>query len=105
MVLLTPDVTVIVHAVDTEQHPGIPAGFRWAVMLGNANPRQLEYCANAGWSSSKGEAMFDGETVAAAAVNALRAFGVPAALRATRILDHDPIPAGEDRVRVLGSKD
>lgn len=100
MVLLTPDlipgVTLVVHPIDTDAHPTVPAGWRWAVMAGTTTPpADTRLCCNAGWCPTESEASVEGEMVAAAAVKALRMFGVPAAYNMLR-LDRDPIPAGHD---------
>lgn len=99
MPLLTPKVTVIVHAISVEAHPSIPPGFRWAIMLGDGAPSELDRCANAGWCPTEQEALLEGETVGATAAKTLRAFGIPAAYAVQR-LDYDPIPAGDDRISV-----
>ncbi len=75
----------------------MPPGWRWAVQVGGTPPTDLDYCANAGWCPTETEAWLEGEMVAAAAVKALRMFGIPAAYRRLP-LDHDPIPAGGDRL-------
>lgn len=97
--MLTPVVTLVVHPIDTAVHPTVPPGWRWAVMLGDGSPSDMDRCANAGWCPSRGEASLEGEMVAVTATKALRAFGVPVSLR-TLTLDSDPIPAGGDRIHV-----
>jgi hypothetical protein len=97
MVHLTPDVTAVVHPIDTEAHPTIPEGWRWAVHVGSAPVADLEFCVNAGWCPTEREAWIEGETVAVAAIKALRMFGIPAEFRRLA-LDVDPIPAGDDRL-------
>lgn len=101
LVLLTPAVTVVVHPIDTEAHPTVPPGWRWAVMLGAAPLEDMDACANAGWCPTEREAWLEGEMVAVAVAKALRAYGVPADYR-TLALERDPIPAGADRVSVGG---
>lgn len=101
MVPLTPLVVVVVHAIDTDAHPSQPPGWRWAVMVGGRPPADLDWCANAGWCPTEQEAWLEGETCGATACRALRMLGVPAAYDRSR-LDHDPIPAGCNRVHTLG---
>lgn len=95
--MLLPEITVVVHKVDSKAHPSIQPGWRWSVMVGGQPPGDLDYCANAGWAPSEHEARQIGEQAAATAVKAARMFGVPAAMRQLR-LDHDPIRPGADRV-------
>jgi hypothetical protein len=98
MPVLVPGITVIVHPIDTQAHPAIQPGWRWAVMVGaGCPPGDLSRCANAGWAGTEHQAWVDGETVGAAAVKALRMHGI-AASYARLPLDHDPIPAGGDRL-------
>lgn len=98
MVHLIPGVTVVVHPIDTEAHPDVPAGWRWAVMAGAGTPpSDLSLCTNAGWEPTEDEAWLTGETVGAAAVKALRMHGI-AASYARLPLASDPIPAGDDRL-------
>lgn len=98
LVLLAPKVTLLVHPVDTEAHPTVPPGFRWAVMLGDGRDDDMSRCAEARWCPTEYEASFEGEMVAVAVAKALRAYGIPVEMQKTR-LDHDPIPAGADRLR------
>ncbi len=100
MVRLSPQVTVLVHPVDTEAHPDLGPGFRWAVMVGGAPPRDMDCCAHAGWCPTLGEAKFEGESHGAAAVRTLRMFGIPAAYNVLWLPD-DPIPAECKTVHVL----
>jgi hypothetical protein len=101
MVLLTPEVTLVVHPIDTDRHPSVPPGWRWAVQLGGTAPSDMAGCVNAGWCPTRGEASLEGEMVAVTVVKALRAFGIPAAFGALH-LDSDPIPAGGDRISIGG---
>lgn len=95
---LIPGVTLVLHPVDTEAHPTVPAGWRWAVMAGTSTPPgETRFCCNAGWCPTEAEAALEGEMVAACAVKVLRMFGVPAAYNQLR-LDRDPIPAGHDQL-------
>ncbi len=100
MVRLSPQVTVLVHPVDTTVHPDLPVGFRWAVMVGGARPQDMDQCAHAGWCPSFEEASFEGESHGAAAVRTLRMFGIPAAYNLLHLPD-DPIPAECNTVHVL----
>lgn len=98
VVHLIPAVTVVVHPIDTEAHPSVPPGWRWAVMAGaGTSPANVALCANAGWEPTEGEARLTGETVGVAAAKALRLHGIPATY-GVLALDHDPIPAGGDRL-------
>lgn len=98
---LAPVVMLVVHPINTAAHPTVPAGWRWAVMLGEGSPSDVERCPNAGWCPTQQEAALEGETVAVTVAKALRAFGIPASFR-TLTLDDDPIPAGGDRIHVGG---
>lgn len=100
MVLLSPDVVLYVHPVDTAVHTTVPPGWRWAVHAGGGRPGDVSRCANAGWTPTRQAALSEGEQNAATAVKVARAFGVPAAYRLLD-LDYDPIPAGADGVTVL----
>jgi hypothetical protein len=97
-----PSITVVVHPIDREKHPDIPEGYRWAVMVGGRPPREVEWCANAGWCPTKGEAAFEGEMVGAGACRAARMLGVPADY-GVLYLEYDPIPENEQRVGRLGA--
>jgi hypothetical protein len=92
---LTPEVTVVVHPIDTAVHPSNPPGWRWAVMVGGAPPAQLDFCAGAGWSADASSASVDGETAGSTATKALRMLGVPVRYAFLR-LGYDPIPASAD---------
>lgn len=99
MVLLDPQVTLVIHPIDTAAHPTVPPGWRWAVQLGGTRPSDTDGCVNAGWCPSQREASLEGEQVSVTVVKALRAYGIPAAFAVLQ-LDNDPIPAGADRVSV-----
>jgi len=101
MVLLAPKITVLVHPIDTSAHPSIPPGFRWAVYIGDGSWSDMQRCVNAGWCPTQGEAAMEGEAVGMTAVKAGRAYGLPLSYAVTT-LDHDPIPAGADRIHVGG---
>lgn len=92
---LVPEVTVVVHPVDTAAHPTYPAGWRWAVQVGGTGPADLERCAGAGHCPTESEAAFYGEQCGSTAVKALRVLGVPARYGVLR-LGYDPIPAEAD---------
>lgn len=98
---LPPAVTVLIHPVDTGKHPTIPPGWRWAVMIGNRPPNDLDACANAGWEPDERSAAVAGEEVGAAACKALRMCGLPASYRVLT-LPADPIDAGNDKITVMG---
>lgn len=101
MGVLTLTITVVVHPIDTARHPTVLPGWRWAVHAGGGPPSDLSRCANAGWCPDEREALAEGEMAAATAVNAARILGLPVAPGKTLRLQHDPVPAGEDRVQVL----
>lgn len=94
-------VTVFVHQVDTTVHPTIPPGWRWAVHLGG-NPHDLRACLNAGWCPNDREAGMEGEAVGVAVVKALRLCGLAVSYAAVQLLERDPIPAGKDKLKVVG---
>lgn len=98
--MLTPEITLVVHPIDTTAHPTVPPGWRWAVQVGGGRPDDVERCAQAGWTPTEAEAWAHGEPVAVAAVQACRTFSVPVSFRRLRLL-RDPIPPGGDRIRVL----
>lgn len=92
-------VFVVVHPIDTAAHPTVPAGFRWAVMLGPCPPGDVSRCANAGWCPSRDEAAAEGDQNGATATRALRVAGLNVRYgEAVQVLhlDHDPIAAGND---------
>jgi hypothetical protein len=99
VVLLTPQVTLVVHPVDTQAHPTVPTGWRWAVVVGGRPPSDVKHTANAGWAPDERTALLEGEQNAATAVRALRLFGV-AVTAGTLTLDHDPIPPGHDQIHL-----
>lgn len=92
---LTPDVCVVVHPIDREQHPTYPPGWRWAVMVGARPPADLDYCVNAGHATTEAEALLVGEQNGASATKALRLLGVPVRYSVMN-LAWDPIPASAD---------
>lgn len=95
---LTPVVTVVVHPIETTRHPNIPPGWRWAVMIGDGPPGDVNRCANAGWAPDRTAALSEGDRCGATAVRALRITGAPFAYTDPLILDHDPIATGDDRL-------
>jgi hypothetical protein len=101
--MLLPDVTCVFHPIDPDKHPDAPPGWRWAVQLGGTRPSNIEFTANAGWAPDRESALATGDTCAATVVVALKTFGIQARLRYLE-LDSDPVPVGEERVRVLGEE-
>lgn len=101
--MILPEITLVVHPVDTAAHPTIPPGWRWAIQAGGGRPDDVGRCANAGWSPTEAQAWAEGEVVAVAVVQACRMLGVPADMRRLRLL-RDPIPAGHDQVRVIADR-
>lgn len=98
MVLLEPRLVLVVHPVDTEAHPTVPPGFRWAVVVGG-RPADVEHTANAGWAPDQRAALIEGEQNAATALRSLRMLGVPVEF-GQLTLDYDPIPAGHDKIHL-----
>lgn len=98
--MLLPEITLVVHEVNTVAHPTLAPGWRWAVHAGGGRPDDLSRCAQAGWAPTEAAAWAEGEQVAAACTQACRTFGIPADLRRLRLL-RDPIAAGADRIRIL----
>lgn len=96
-------ITLIVHPINTDAHPTIPPGWRWAVMVGDrvAGFRldDMRRCANAGWCPTQSAALLEGEMVAVAVAKGLRISGVATPME-TRHLDFDPIPAGADEISI-----
>lgn len=101
--MLLPVVTLVVHEVDTEAHPTVPPGWRWAVQAGGGRPDDVSRCSQAGWTPTESEAWQEGEVAAVAAVQACRTFGVPVDYRRLRLL-RDPIPPGRDQLRILADR-
>lgn len=99
--MLAPRITVVVHPIDTNVHSTTPAGWRWAVMVGHASHHDIDHCANAAWAPNKAEAELEGEHAGVAACKAARMFGVPCEWGGVIVLEHDPIPAGGDRLHRL----
>jgi hypothetical protein len=89
-------VTIYVHPLDTEAHPLIPAGWRWAVHAGvTPPPDNLERCLNAGWTPNKSEACVEGEAVGVAVAKALAIYFGFAPNHVPYLLfelERDPIP-------------
>lgn len=97
MVLLN----VFVHPIDTAAHPSVPPGFRWAVMVGDVEPADMDRSANAGWCPTAQEAAAEGDQNAATAARVLQLLGLDVRYPGVRHLDHDPVPAGHDRINTL----
>lgn len=95
MLDLVPDVTVVVHPVDTAIHPSYPEGWRWAVQVGGRPPADVEHCVQAGHCPTQAEATFYGEQCGSAVAKAMRLFGIPARY-GVLALGYDPIPAEAD---------
>lgn len=97
----------IVHPVSTLAHPTYPQGWRWAVMVtrgpypGARDAAEVEATANAGWQPDRAEATSVADQNCATAVQALRKLGMPVEYRAPLVLDHDPIPPGQEQLQVL----
>jgi hypothetical protein len=101
-VALAPEVTLVVHEIDSDAHPAFaPGTWRWAVHVGGRPPHEVDYCVQAGGERSRGRALDVGDQTAAAVTQALRIFGIPAGQPGLLPLDHDPIPAGGDRIHHL----
>jgi hypothetical protein len=94
-----PKITVVVHRVDTTAHATVPPGYRWAIMLGDGPPSDMDNCVNAGWCPTEQEACIEGEMVGSAVSRALSWVGVPSRYGLTK-LDHDPIPPDGDRLNM-----
>lgn len=92
--------TCLVHPIDAEAHPTSP-GWRWAVMVGDGPPDNLDRCANAGWAPDARSAELEGDQNGATATRAMQILGLPAQYRGVVHLDRDPIPAGADRLNFL----
>ncbi len=93
--------TVVVHPINTEAHPTIPPGYRWALMLGDGPPADLDRCANAHYAPSRQAAELEGDRNGASAIRALQMLGYAARYGGVQHLDHDPIPAGGDRLNFV----
>ncbi len=86
-------VTVFVHPIDTDVHPTVPPGWRWAVHLGG-NPKDATACLNAGWCPTRSEASVEGEMVGVTVAKAVgRVAGQP--IYQLVPLADDPIPHTE----------
>jgi hypothetical protein len=88
------EVTVVVHRINTDVHPG-QHGWRWAVMIGGAQPADIDLCVGAGQQDDEPSASNVGEIVGAAVTQALRHFGHEARYTYMR-MGYDPIPAAAD---------
>lgn len=90
-----------VHPVDPKAHPTIPPGFRWAVMVGQGAPSDVDRCANAGWAPDARSAEMEGDQNAATAARATQLAGLDARYGGVIHLGYDPIPPGADRLNFL----
>lgn len=92
----------VVHPIDTAAHPTVPPGFRWAVMVGDVDPADTARCANAGWCPTVGEAQAEGDQNAATAARVMQLLGGDVHYAGVVRLASDPIPAGADRLNIVG---
>jgi hypothetical protein len=92
----------VLHPINVQAHPTVPPGFRWAVMVGDADPADTARCANAGWCPTAVEAEAEGDQNAATATRALQLLGIDARYAGVTRLASDPIPAGADRLNLIG---
>lgn len=91
---------VVVHAVDTASHETIPAGFRWAVHLGD-HWHDMATCLNAGWEPTEVEAAMAGEAAAVVGVRIARLLSAGTEVdTTTTVLDFDPVPADADTLTI-----
>lgn len=90
------ELLVVVHPIDTVAHPTVLAGWRWAVQVGT-DWADLDACLNAGWCPDRSEAAIAGEAAAVVGAKVAALCGVETR-GGTVFLDHDPIPAGHDRI-------
>jgi hypothetical protein len=91
----------VVHPIDVDAHPTVPPGYRWAVMVGQGAPSDVQRCANAGWAPSAAAAEAEGDQNAATATRAMQLTGALARYGGVIRLDYDPIPAGGDRLNTV----
>lgn len=92
----------VLHPINVEAHPSVPPGFRWAVMVGDVDPADTARCANAGWCPTAAEAEAEGDQNAATATRTLQLLGIDAGYTGVTRLASDPIPAGADRLNIIG---
>jgi hypothetical protein len=92
----------VIHPIDTAAHPTVAPGFRWVVMLGDVDPADTAWCANAGWCPTVGEAQAEGDQNAATAARAMQLLGIDVRYAGIHRLASDPIPPGADRLNVIG---
>jgi len=88
-----------VHRIDTDRHPTLQ-GWRWAVHL-SANPYDLSKCMQAGQAPDEATARLEAGWFVAAVVNTVAAVSGRAPEYRISLLDHDPIPEGGDRVKLV----
>jgi hypothetical protein len=91
----------VIHPINTEAHPTVPPGFRWAVMVGDADPGDTGRCANAGWCPTSGEAQAEGDQNAATAARAMQLLGVDVRYAGVVRLASDPIPPDADQLNLI----
>jgi hypothetical protein len=91
----------VIHPIDTAAHPTVPPGFRWAVMVGDADPADTARCANAGWCPGASEAQAEGDQNAATAARAMQLLGIDVRYAGIHRLASDPIPPGAGQLNVI----
>ena len=85
-------IAVIVHPIDIDKHPTIPAGFRWCAQFGT-DATDVSSFLNAGWEANATDAGITGEMVASAVAKALMVLGIQRDYVGVIQLAEDPIPA------------
>ena len=88
----------VAHPVDTQAHPTIPPGWRWAVYRSDRFDDATE-CLGAGWAPEEGAAVFIADQAAAITVRALQLVGVESTI-SNHTLTIDPIAAGADMIKI-----
>lgn len=93
-------VTVVVHPIDTAEHPTYPNGWRWGVTIGGKPINDIDFCVGAGHEETEIRAAVQGEMVGAAVTLALRHYQLTPKYAFLR-LDWDPIPSDADDRPIL----
>jgi hypothetical protein len=88
----------ISHPIDTDAHPSLPAGFRWAVSS-SSDTSDSSACLGAGWAPDASTAAWIADQSGAIAVTAHRLAAGTANVE-TLLLDYDPIPADADNLNL-----
>lgn len=96
--IVVPSVAVFAHPIDTDLHPEIPPGWRWAIHVGDTDPSDITSCVQAGHCATRQEAMVVGESHGAAVALALRMF-LPNVRYMVTTLGHDPIKPKQNMIR------